>query len=98
MGYKIILSRRAIKDIESVVRYISLDDTEIARKFAHRLIEKTKELKVFPEKGRIVPEFNDPNIRQLVLKPYRIVYRIEKAEKRISISRFWHSAKDNLEL
>ncbi|MEH2257707.1 type II toxin-antitoxin system RelE/ParE family toxin [Nostoc sp.] len=45
-----------------------------------------------------VPEFDDLNIRQIILKPYRVVYRVEDEKKLISIARFWHSAQDNLEL
>ncbi|MCC5645871.1 type II toxin-antitoxin system RelE/ParE family toxin [Nostoc sp. CHAB 5824] len=33
-----------------------------------------------------------------MLKPYRVVYRVEDEKKRISIARFWHSAQENLEL
>ena len=31
---------------------------------------------MFPEFGRTVPEFEDPLIREVVLKPYRIVYQL----------------------
>ncbi|MEH2034787.1 type II toxin-antitoxin system RelE/ParE family toxin [Nostoc sp.] len=45
-----------------------------------------------------VPEFDDLNIRQIILKPHRVVYRVEEEKKRISLARFWHSAQENLEL
>ncbi|MFB8789025.1 MAG: type II toxin-antitoxin system RelE/ParE family toxin [Potamolinea sp.] len=45
-----------------------------------------------------MPEFDSPNIRQLILKPYRIVCRVEEDKKRISIAHFWHSSQVNLEL
>ncbi|MGK7954724.1 MAG: type II toxin-antitoxin system RelE/ParE family toxin [Crocosphaera sp.] len=46
----------------------------------------------------MVPEFNDPNLRQLILKPYRIIYRVEESKKQIGIARFWHSSRESLEL
>ncbi|WP_017747275.1 type II toxin-antitoxin system RelE/ParE family toxin [Scytonema hofmannii] len=46
----------------------------------------------------MVPEFNSSDIRQVILKPYRIVYRVEEDKKQISVARFWHSSQENLEL
>jgi toxin ParE1/3/4 len=40
-----------------------------------------------------VPEFGDPLIRELILKPYRIVYRIDEEKKVIGIARYRHSAR-----
>ncbi|MBD2303543.1 type II toxin-antitoxin system RelE/ParE family toxin [Nostoc sp. FACHB-190] len=96
--YQVILSPKAVGDLEAIVRYIASSNPEAARNLGQRLLEKTKELSQFPFKGQKVPEFDDPNIRQLILKPYRVVYRVEEEKKRISIARFWHSAQDNLEL
>ncbi|MBG1271754.1 type II toxin-antitoxin system RelE/ParE family toxin [Nostoc sp. WHI] len=98
MDYQVVLSPKAVGDLEAIVRYIALSNPEAARKLGQRLLEKSKELSQFPLKGQKVPEFDDPNIRQLILKPYRVVYRVEDEKKRISIARFWHSAQENLEL
>lgn len=70
MDYQVILSPKAVRDLEAVIRYIALDNPETARKFGKRLLEKTKELGKFPLKGQKVTEFDDPNIRQLILRPY----------------------------
>ena len=51
MDYQVILSPKAISDLEAVIRYIALDNPETARKFGQRLLEKTKELGKFPIKG-----------------------------------------------
>lgn len=29
----------------------------------------------FPESGRIVPELNRPDVREVIVSPYRVVYR-----------------------
>ncbi|MEI6442313.1 MAG: type II toxin-antitoxin system RelE/ParE family toxin [Nostocales cyanobacterium ELA583] len=98
MDYCIILAPRAVADLEDIVRYIALYNPEAARNLGQKLLKKTKELSQFPMKGQKVPEFNDPCIRQLTLKPYRIVYRIEEDKKQISIARFWHASQENLEI
>jgi toxin ParE1/3/4 len=98
MDYTVILSPKAVGDLEAIVRYIALNNPEAARKVGQNLLNKTKELSQFPFKGQKVPEFNSPDIRQIILKPYRIVYRVEEDRKRISVARFWHSSQENLEL
>lgn len=98
MDYTVILSPKAVGDLEAIVRYIALSNPEAARRVGQNLLDKTKELSKFPFRGQIVPEFNSPDIRQIILKPYRIVYRVEEDKKRISVARFWHSSQENLEL
>jgi plasmid stabilization system protein ParE len=98
MDYQVILSPKAVGDLEAIVRYVALSSPEAARALGQRLLDKTKELSQFPLRGQKVPEFNDPTIRQLVLKPYRIVYRVEEDKKRVSIARFWHTSQENLEV
>lgn len=97
-NYTIILSPKAVGDLETIVRYISLTNPNAARSIGQGLLNKTKELSRFPWKGQKVPEFDNPHLRQLVLKPYRIVYRVEEDKKRVSIARFWHSSQEKLEL
>ncbi len=98
MDYAVILSPKAVGDLETIVRYISLSNPIAARKVGQSLLEKIQELSQFPLKGQKVPEFDSPDIRQLVLKPYRIVYRVEEDKKLISIARFRHSSQESLEL
>jgi toxin ParE1/3/4 len=98
MDYTIILSPKAVGDLESIIRYIASNNPEAARKIGQRLLDQTKELGQFPLKGQKVPEFDSSDIRQVILRPYRIVYRVEEQQKRISIARFWHSSQENLEL
>jgi plasmid stabilization system protein ParE len=74
MDYTVILSPKAVADLEAIVRYIALNNPEAARKVGQNLLNKTKELSQFPLKSQQVPEFNSPDIRQVILKPYRIVY------------------------
>jgi toxin ParE1/3/4 len=98
MDYTIILSPKAVGDLEAIVRYISLTNPTAAKSVGKSLLNKTKELSQFPLQGQKVPEFNNPQIRQLVLKPYRIVYRVEEDKKCINIARFWHSSQKKLEI
>lgn len=73
-----------------------MNNPEAAVKLGQRLLDKAKELSLFPFKGQKVPEFDDPNIRQVILRPF--VYRVEEDKRQIGIARFWHSSQENIEI
>jgi toxin ParE1/3/4 len=93
MDFKVILSPRAVQDLREIVRYISLDNPGRAESFGRELIAKTRSLMAFPEMGRVVPEFDEPNVREIIHKSYRIVYRVRHDKRMIEVSRFWHGAR-----
>ena len=93
MGFQVILAPRAIRDLETIVRYIAVDNPSAAQRFGQALISKAKAAEQFPESGRVVPEFQTASIRELLHGSYRIVYRENSAAQTIEIVRFWHSAR-----
>ena len=93
MDFKVILSPRAVRDLQEIVRYVSLDNPVRAESFGRELITKTRLLVSFPEMGRVVPEFDEPNIREIIHKSYRIVYRVRLEKQMIEVARFWHGAR-----
>ena len=70
MDYQVRLSRSARADIENLVRYISIDDSEQALLFGKLLIRYAKTLSQLPERGRVVPEFGDETIREIIVRAY----------------------------
>jgi addiction module RelE/StbE family toxin len=93
MGYKIIFSEPAIDDLKSIVGFISKDNQEAAARMGGKLIESIRHLANFPRFGRVVPEQNDENVREIIFKPYRIFYRVRDEIKVIEVIRFWHAAR-----
>ncbi len=98
MDCKIIFSDPAIDDLESIVRFIANDNREAAAKFGGKLIESVRHLARFPRFGRVVPEQNDENIREIICKPYRIFYRVKDEMKIVEVIRFWHAARGEPEI
>ena len=93
MDYQVKLSRSARLDLQDIVRYVSIDDPDFALSFGKFLTRQTKSLGQFPERGRMVPEFNDKSIREIIVRAYRIVYRVDHARGAIEIIRFWHAGR-----
>jgi plasmid stabilization system protein ParE len=47
------------------------------RRLGDKLIDRAEEAGQHPLAGRMVPEVGDPAIREVLLKSYRIIYRVE---------------------
>ena len=93
MDYQVAVSPSARRDLRDVVRYISLDAPARAISFGQFLVSKTKLLAQFPELGREVPDFADPSIRDIIVRSYRVIYRVAHAKHLVEVIRFWHAAR-----
>jgi toxin ParE1/3/4 len=93
MEFKVILMPAAIKDLEEITGHIAKDDDRVAERFGNELIDQTLPLAMFPEMGRVVPEFDDLTIREIIHDPYRIIYRVRRKIGQIHVLRFWHAAR-----
>lgn len=98
MGYQVALSPSARRDLRDIVRYISLDSSERAVTLGQFLVSNTKRLAEFPEMGRVVPEFGDPSLREIVVRSYRVIYRVDHSDRRVDVARFWHGARGTPEV
>jgi addiction module RelE/StbE family toxin len=93
VGWQIIIAPSAQKDLADIVRYIAQHNSDAAARLGFELITRSESLADFPEMGRTVPEFRQPNLRQIICRSYRIIYRLKRENKRIEIVRFWHGAR-----
>ena len=93
MAYKLIWSPAARDDLHDIVVFIRRDNPNRAMSFGYELISETDRLQEFPESGRIVPEYRNNYIREIIFRPYRIVYRVDHERKLCQIARIWHSAR-----
>lgn len=71
----IIWSPESLRDLEAIRTYIATDSPLYADLVVRRLVAAVDQLRTFPESGRMVPERNNRQIREVIVKPYRIVYR-----------------------
>jgi addiction module RelE/StbE family toxin len=85
-------TKRAITDIDNIADYIAKDSFHYAQVQVKRFFEKSEILKKYPSIGRIVPEKNRNNIREIILGNYRIIYKIV-SEEQIDILTVHHSKR-----
>lgn len=89
---KVIWAPSALDDVESIAEYIAKDSAEMASLFVSRLFDATDRLQEFPFSGRIIPEINNPDCREVIYGSYRIMYRVE--EKEVWVTGVIHGARD----
>jgi len=89
---EISLSNSALDDLENVREYY-LDQgvPEIGENFVIAIFEHVESLADHPDIGRVVPEFEEAHIRELIHPPFRIVYLRGKAS--IQIISVWRSER-----
>lgn len=71
--------------------YIARDSRIYARRMVDRLTSRSKQIGRFPESGRIVAEYEQPDVREIIEGSYRIIYRI--LPRQIDVLAVIHSAR-----
>ena len=77
---EVIWTEPALIDLHDIFEHIARGSLTYAEKFVNRVVVAVKRLELFPCCGRIVPEFNNESIRELIYEVYRIIYVIRKNE------------------
>ena len=76
---KVIWTEPALEDLRSIIDHIAEDSLVYAERFGVRVVEAPRRLAHFPYSGRMVPEFKDENIRELIFGSYRLIYLIRQS-------------------
>ena len=69
-----------MSDLEGIAEYIATDSPTYAGVVVKKILNQTRILARFPCAGRKVPEFDDENVRELIVFSYRIIYRLQEDE------------------
>ncbi|RMF19474.1 MAG: type II toxin-antitoxin system RelE/ParE family toxin [Candidatus Dadabacteria bacterium] len=71
-------TEQAFERLAEVQEFIARDSPVAAARMVDKIIDRAENLKTFPERGRIVPEIDNPDIREVFEGNYRIVYRVRE--------------------
>lgn len=89
---KIEWTAPAVSDLENIKAYIQKDSEYYASRFVARIIEIIETVPEFPLRGRAVPEAENENIREILFRDYRIMYRIQS--EKIQLLTILHGSQD----
>jgi toxin ParE1/3/4 len=82
----------AIDHLVAINDYVSNDSKLYADRLIDKLTRRSEQIAAFPLSGRMVPEYKDESIREVIERPYRIIYRIKVDQ--IDILAVVHGAQD----
>jgi toxin ParE1/3/4 len=83
---------QAVSDLKDISDYISKDSKRYASLLVRRIQDKAKFIKLQPDCGRVVDEYERPDVRELLEGNYRIIYR-KVTSSQIEILTIHHSAR-----
>lgn len=87
------LAESALTDLEALRQwYVDQGVPDVGDRIVAEIFDRIEALGDHPEKGRIVPEFDQPFLRELIQSPFRIVYRRDPGI--VKIVRIWRSERD----
>ncbi|HAK97540.1 MAG TPA: type II toxin-antitoxin system RelE/ParE family toxin [Planctomycetes bacterium] len=72
---QVIWTETALSDLRGIVEYIAKDSPIYAERFGTRLVRAPRLLEKTPLLGRMVPEYNDASIREIIFGAYRVIYK-----------------------
>ena len=97
MARKVIWSDDAIADLAAIVRHIAADNQTAALKIGQTILDSTRLLGEFPMAGRMLPEEGKESVREIIHRPYRVIYELSGVDV-VMVLRVWHAARGKPEL
>ena len=88
---KVVWTEEAQAHLDGIYQYIARDAPLYAKQTVDKLTRRSEQLMVHPHSGRIVPEYENKQVRELIVFPYRLVYRIKR--DRLDILAVFHGAQ-----
>jgi len=88
---KVVWTDEAKAHLAGIHDFIKRDAPFYARQTVDRLTRRVDQLIDHPRSGRIVPKFHDENLRELIVHPYRLIYRLRT--DRIDVIAVFHGAQ-----
>jgi toxin ParE1/3/4 len=94
---KVLWTEAALSQLQAIHDYIAQTSSEYALRMVDRLTRRSIQIAEFPFSGRMVPEYELNEVREVFESPYRIIYLIESTESRVEILAVIHGARKQVE-
>jgi toxin ParE1/3/4 len=89
---KVAWTELAHAQLDEAMAYIARDRPETAVEWLERILEAGASLRELPERGRVVPEVARTDIREPLISPYRLIYRVD--EDSVTITMVVHERRE----
>ena len=89
---KVFWTETAVNHLSAIYNYISQNSPQYAQRLVERLTRRSEQIANFPFSGRLVPEFETEQIREVIEGSYRIIYYIKPEQ--IDVIAVLHAARN----
>lgn len=89
---KVVWTSGAKQDLREIQQYFAEDSESEATRLVDRLVKASERLELFPFSGRVVPEYAEDRVREIVAPSYRLIYAI--LADRVDVLAGGHSPRD----
>ena len=87
---RVLWTDAALNQLEAIRDYLAHTSPDYARRVVERLVHRSEQIAAFPRTGRMVPEYEIDEVRQVIESSYRIIYLIK--EERLEILAVMHTS------
>ena len=89
---EVVWRKSGLDDLEEIVEYLDRTSPSYSERIRSQVFDVTNRLRSLPLMGRVVPEFGESHIREVIVRPYRVVYFIR--DETCFIVAVVHSSRD----
>ena len=88
---QVVWSEVALAQLAAIYEYIAQTSPFYAERVVDRIWRRGRQLTEFPDSGREVPEYQRPDIREIIQSSYRVIYR--RTSERVEVIAVVHGAR-----
>jgi toxin ParE1/3/4 len=89
---RILWSPQSLRDLDAIHEYIAKDSEHYAALTVARIFSAVERLIQFPHSGRMVPERGEPEIREIIVGRFRVVYRVR--DQMLEVATVFRAARE----
>lgn len=93
---KVEWTESALSQLQAIYDYIAQTSPEYALRMIDRLTRRSIQIAEFPFSGRMVPEYELNEVREVLEWPYRIIYLIESEQSRVEVLAVVHGSRKHV--
>ena len=89
----VVWTEPALLQLDAIYEYIAQTSPEYAQRLIDRLTRRSIQIADFPFSGRMVPEYESNEVREVLEWPYRIIYLIRSEQSRVEVLAVVHGSR-----
>ncbi len=91
---KALWTDSALAQLQTIHDYLAQTSPEYALRIIDRLTKRSIQISQFPFSGRMVPEYELNEVREVIEGPYRIIYLVDPEAQRVEVLAVIHSSRE----